>query len=64
MQGKPYPNQVLLKLHAMALTQKIEMKHPTPPSVAALKRDEYPKAFPEHRKSQVFTKGFCLKSRF
>jgi hypothetical protein len=48
MQGKPYPNQVLLKLHAMALTQKIEMKHPTTAFVAAPKRD--PNAFPEHRK--------------
>ena len=47
MQSKPYPNQVLLKLHAIALTQKIEMKHPTTTFVAALKRD--PKAFPEHR---------------
>ena len=47
MQGKPYPNQVLLKRHAIALTQKIEMRHPTTAFVAALRRD--PKAFPEHR---------------
>jgi hypothetical protein len=47
MQGKPDPNQVLLKLHAIVLTQKIEMKHLTTTFVAAPKRD--PKAFPEHR---------------
>ena len=46
-QGKGYPNPVLLKLHALALTQKMEKEHPTTAFHAALERDTT--AFPDHR---------------
>jgi hypothetical protein len=48
-QGKKYPSTDLLKLHALALAQKIEKEHPTTAFGAALEKDTT--AFPEHREA-------------